>query len=422
MRISLWPALLAPVLTCAVFWSAVPSSAHAASCGAGKLGTHRTMKVSTDKFRDIQGFEKSFGLRRGEVVLTFDDGPIAGKTPRILQALKAHCAKATFFSVGRMAKAYPRLTRRIVREGHTLAHHTHAHNRMTAYGPTRRGQLIDRGIATVERIAYGSAKSTPRVPFFRYPYLARSKATDKTLRQRGLISFGANIDSRDWESVSANTVHDRVMKRLRQSGKGIILLHDIQSRTAKMLPRLLNSLKAEGYKLVHIVPGTGAPKHDIGPEVDEQIVMAAAEAEPTPEKQVAKVDRTKRTVSQSVVAIALAEHDASERERQLAGGVTVAEVPAKQTRATAPQPKSVATKSDPIVTAVLPDDKVSDRVVTTAKLSPKVQSIIANRRKATIVKSTERKKQRASKRSKSSKFARVANAKWKLRRSQWIMN
>lgn len=388
------------------------------------------MKVATDRFRDIKGFEKSFGLRRGEVVLTFDDGPIAGKTPRILDALKAHCAKATFFSVGRMAKAYPRLTRRIVREGHTLAHHTHAHNRMTAYGPKRRGQLIDRGIATVERIAYGSAKSRPRVPFFRYPYLARSKATDKTLRKRGLISFGANIDSRDWESVSANTVHNRVMRQLRKTGKGIILLHDIQSRTAKMLPRLLNSLKAEGYKLVHIVPGTGAPKRDIGPETDEPIVMAKVETKPESEKPAAKVERSKRRVSRSVVAIALAEHDANERERQLAGGLSVEEVPEKNTRATAPQPNRSKAMPDTIVTAALPDKKPSDSGVVTAKLSPKVESIIAKRReqakakrrKATIVKSTDREKKRIAKRKKVGKFARVANAKWKLRRSQWIMN
>ncbi|MEN0040032.1 MAG: polysaccharide deacetylase family protein [Pseudomonadota bacterium] len=369
------------------------------------------MKVSTETFRDIKGHEKSFGLRHKEVVLTFDDGPIAGKTTRILNALKNHCAKATFFSVGRMAKAYPRLTRRIVREGHTLAHHTHAHNRMTAYGPKRRGQLIDRGIDTVERIAYGSAKKTPRVPFFRYPYLARSKATDKTLRARGLISFGANIDARDWESVSASTVHNRVMKQLRRSGKGIVLLHDIQSRTAKMLPRLLNSLRDEGYKLVHIIPGTGAPEPDTRPVVDEPVLMAAAE---TP---AAKPASPKQSVSKSVVAIALAEHDANERKRQLAGGATITEVDPRESRATAPKAETTIAmvEPDPVVTDAIPTEEV------TVALPPKVERVLKKRRKATIVNKSEAKK-RPAKRKKVSKFARVANAKWKLRRSQWILN
>ena len=60
-------------------------------------------------------------------------------------------------------------------------------------------KAIDKGMATVEKIAYGEYDGAPRVPFFRYPYLASNAAVRKLARDRGLIAFDANIDSRDWK-------------------------------------------------------------------------------------------------------------------------------------------------------------------------------------------------------------------------------
>ena len=164
------------------------------ACGPEQLGTSRVLEVDPLKIRSVKGKEKGLGLKHKEVILTFDDGPIAGKTPRILQALKNECVKATFFYVGRMAKAYPRLVRKVVAQGHTLAHHTHSHNRLPLYSSKRASQLIDQGIKAVEKVAYGESGAKPRIPFFRYPYLARNKTTDKVLASKGLVAFGANID------------------------------------------------------------------------------------------------------------------------------------------------------------------------------------------------------------------------------------
>jgi peptidoglycan/xylan/chitin deacetylase (PgdA/CDA1 family) len=231
------------------------ASPASAACGPHVLGTSRTITLDAVRSRSVSGKESSLGLHNKEVILTFDDGPIAGKTPRILQTLKEQCVKATFFSVGKMARAYPRLARRIVRQGHTLAHHTHDHDRLPSYSLDEASRLIDRGIADVQKIVYGDPSSTPRTPFFRYPYLDSTRQTDRLLAEKGLISIGANIDSLDWKSDTAQTVHDRIMRRLRKQGRGIILMHDIQTRTAKMLPDLLESLKIEGYSVVHMVPG-----------------------------------------------------------------------------------------------------------------------------------------------------------------------
>ncbi|MGI9364854.1 MAG: polysaccharide deacetylase family protein [Rhizobiaceae bacterium] len=230
-----------------------------AACSADALGTSRTVVLDPTKLSSVSGKESSLGLRNKEVVLTFDDGPVAGNTSRVLTALGKECVKATFFTVGKMARYYPKVIRRIVREGHTLAHHTHDHNRLPNYSKGAASSLIDLGIKQNQKIAYRDDSTVARVPFFRYPYLARSAQTDKILAEKGLIAFGANIDALDWKSDTPQVVHDRIMRKVRQQGRGIILMHDIQTRTAKMLPDLLQSLKSEGYKVVHVAAKPGKP-------------------------------------------------------------------------------------------------------------------------------------------------------------------
>lgn len=244
-----------------VFMSA--SVAHAA-CKSGALGTSRTLKVDASKFRTFNGTEKALGLRDKEVILTFDDGPIGRNTANILKALEKECVKATFFFVGKMARAYPHQVRQVVRQGHTLAHHTHGHEVLPKYSTKKASRIVDRGVRGLQKIAYGDSSSTPRTPFFRYPYLASSKRTDRILARKGLVAFGANIDSLDWKIKNSNRIHDRILRQLKRKRRGIILMHDIHARTAKMLPKLLRSLKAGGYKIVHIVPKRGATQVAMG--------------------------------------------------------------------------------------------------------------------------------------------------------------
>lgn len=243
------------------------SMVHAA-CKSGALGTHRTLPVDASKFRTFNGTEKALGLRDKEVILTFDDGPIGRNTANILKALEKECVKATFFFVGKMARAYPHQVRQVVRQGHTLAHHTHGHEVLPKYSTKKASRIVDRGVKGLQKIAYGDSSHKPRTPFFRYPYLASSKRTDRLLAHKGLVAFGANIDSLDWKIKNSKRIHDNIMRQLKRKRRGIILMHDIHARTAKMLPGLLRSLKVGGYKVVHIVPKQGGTQIAMG-AVDE---------------------------------------------------------------------------------------------------------------------------------------------------------
>jgi peptidoglycan/xylan/chitin deacetylase (PgdA/CDA1 family) len=228
-----------------------PASAQTA-CGADptKLGVSRTVVVdaSAGPRFGAQYRDASF-LADGEVVLTFDDGPSRAYTRPILDALAAHCTKATFFSVGRMALADPQMVREVAARGHTVATHTWSHANLHQAGPSAAEAEIEMGISAVSH-----ALGKPVAPFFRFPYLRDTNGTLRHLAGRHVAVFSIDVDSKDYLTTSGAAVVGRVMGTLASRRKGIILLHDIHASTARALPVLLNELKARGFKVVHLQP------------------------------------------------------------------------------------------------------------------------------------------------------------------------
>lgn len=229
------------------------SSATSSSC-AGKLGVHRTIKVS-NKNTTLVGVDNHgrIGLRPKELVLTFDDGPREGSTQKILKTLADECIKATFFSLGRSARAAPHLLRRIAREGHTVGTHSQSHPLLTRRNNDGVRAEIRRGVKSIDAALKGTNYKAAN--FFRYPFLDRSKRTDAIVREMGLVAFHMNIDSWDWRKQTPSAMVALTMRRVRAEGSGIVLFHDIQAKTAAGLPEFLRTIKREGYKIVHIVPG-----------------------------------------------------------------------------------------------------------------------------------------------------------------------
>ena len=222
-----------------------PACAHKAA-----LGVSRTLVIDTAKgprYGRAQ-FDTALPLAPGEVVLTFDDGPLPHVTNKILKTLARHCAKATFFAVGKMAKDAPEVMRRMARAGHSIGTHSHTHPRDLRhhYVPYSRYQ-IERGFIEV-----AASAGQPIAAFFRFPGLHDSPGLNDYLAKRGIANFSVDIIPGDSDGYGAATLIRRTMRQLRRRGKGIILLHDIQPATAAALPGLLRALKRGGYKLVHI--------------------------------------------------------------------------------------------------------------------------------------------------------------------------
>lgn len=233
------------------FAALTATGALAATCpgNAKGLGVSRTVEIDTTGAPGF-GFEhyKAYDfLEKGEVVLTFDDGPLPTHTRTILKALATHCAKATFFPVGKLAVGYPDVLREVINAGHTVGGHTFNHIDLSKAKDDKAVEEIERGFSAVKLGA-----NLPTAPFFRHPFLRHSKTTLEHLATRNIAIFSTDIDSFDFKIQKPDSIVDTVMKKLEKHGKGIILMHDIQPSTAKALPMLLDALKEKGYQLVHL--------------------------------------------------------------------------------------------------------------------------------------------------------------------------
>jgi len=246
-------AVLAPVAALVL----LPSLAGAAPCAGNPeaLGTDRVLEVDTAAIPRVGliQFRQTLSLAPKEVVLTFDDGPWPTSTPRVLDALKRECVRATFFLLGRNATSFAALVRRESAEGHTVAHHTYAHPLLNRMRMAAAEAEIDRGIAAVQTALTGHSSGVPTTPFFRFPGFASSPALLDRLAARRITVFGADLWASDWNRMQGDQELRLVLRRLEARGRGIILFHDTKMQTAAMLPAFLRELKRRGYRIVHVV-------------------------------------------------------------------------------------------------------------------------------------------------------------------------
>lgn len=175
---------------------------------------------------------------RAEVAITIDDGPDPEVTPAVLDQLDAAAARATFFCIGERAQAHPALLREIVRRGHAVANHSHAHrHHFSLFGPRALERDIGRGQAVL-------ADLCGRAPMaFRAPAGLRNPFLDPVLHRLGLhlVSW----TRRGFDTRQADPA--RVLQRLCAGlGAGdILLLHDGHAaRSAGGRPVLLDVLPA----------------------------------------------------------------------------------------------------------------------------------------------------------------------------------
>jgi peptidoglycan-N-acetylglucosamine deacetylase len=214
------------------------------------LGTSRVLTISPSEFRGIGSmqYRQALPLNDHEVVITFDDGPLPPYSNIILDTLASQCVKATYFLIGRMAREYPSIVRRIYNAGHTIGTHTENHPLALQRLPLRRiGSEVESGIASVDA-ALGNPKALS--PFFRIPGLARTNAIDNYLASKALVTWSADVVADDWfRHITAKTIVQRAIQRLEAKGRGILLLHDIHPATALALPTLLKELKARGFRV-----------------------------------------------------------------------------------------------------------------------------------------------------------------------------
>lgn len=199
----------------------------------------------------------------GKVVyLTFDDGPVRGEryadvlrnttcTTGVLDVLRKHGARATFFIIGKNISGNEDIVRQALADGHKIGIHSWGHeNLFPLYSASRMTEDIRRCKTALE------ALSGTDVRLFRPPFGVVNPTIARSVKRLGLQTVGWSIrsfdtmhcDRPDWES----RVADRIMRRLHPGA--VILLHDRLTAAPSLLSTLLDRLSAAGYRFDRLLP------------------------------------------------------------------------------------------------------------------------------------------------------------------------
>ncbi len=180
------------------------------------------------------------------IYITFDDGPTLN-TPAILDTLKKHKAKATFFLLDERIGLYSDFVKRIYTEGHSIGLHGVSHNVNKIYStPSSPLEEMNKENETLYK-ALGFKTSLIRTPYGSYPYMSYDQY--KVLISSNYKIWDWTVDPRDsvGSVPSLEGMIQRIEKDLRGNQTPIVLLHDRKS-TANNLDALLSYLSEKGYK------------------------------------------------------------------------------------------------------------------------------------------------------------------------------
>ena len=184
--------------------------------------------------------------RDNVVALTFDDGPCLETTPPILDALRAHHARATFFVLGESVQQHPELLRRIVAEGHTVGLHGFRHQALTLASWSR----VRREIHLAADAVRAACPDAPPVLWFRPPHGFKNLALPRQARACGCRLVTWTLNPRDYRPQSPEQLTAATLAGLRPGA--IVLLHDGPGHalTAESLPAILRGIAHRGFQCV----------------------------------------------------------------------------------------------------------------------------------------------------------------------------
>lgn len=179
-----------------------------------------------------------------EIYITFDAGFENGNTERILDALKKHGVKATFFLVGNYFETQPELVKRMAEEGHTIGNHTYSHPDMSKVSDIQSFQTELQKNEALYRDILGS--EMPKL--YRPPQGKFCEENLKMAQQLGYSTVFWSLAYVDWYTDDQPTPEQAFSKLLPRIHPGaVVLLHSTSSTNAEILDELLTKWEETGY-------------------------------------------------------------------------------------------------------------------------------------------------------------------------------
>jgi len=181
------------------------------------------------------------------VYLTFDDGPDPVNTPKVLEVLKQHGAKATFFMIGKKLPGQENLVLRVLADGHQIGNHTATHDgSFPLLGEKKMLVNISSCASMLESI------TGTKVYLFRPPFGVTNPTIGRCVRKLGYSVVGWNIRTFDTRRPEPEYVIARIKKRLVPGS--VILLHDRLPESPVILESVLTFLEEQGYEFDRPLP------------------------------------------------------------------------------------------------------------------------------------------------------------------------
>lgn len=179
------------------------------------------------------------------IALTFDDGPSATLTPKLLDLLAAHQMKATFFVVGQNAADNPAILKRALREGHEIANHSWSHPNLGKMSD----DAVRRELQKTDDAIFAAIGKRPT--FLRPPYGSITPRQKRWINEEfGYRIIIWDVDPLDWKRPGPSVVCSRILKETRPGS--IVLAHDIHPATLEAMPATFDQLSAKGFKSVTV--------------------------------------------------------------------------------------------------------------------------------------------------------------------------
>lgn len=179
------------------------------------------------------------------IAITFDDGPMPGRTDAILEILKSYNAPAAFFCIGNRVADNPEIMQRIHAAGHLIGNHSYWHK---ATFDLQTAGRIAKELADTDAAIVQATGMKPN--FFRPPYGVTNPMVARAVKRGGYKTVGWSVRSFDTVIKDSTVLFNRITRSLK--GGDVILLHDYSDTTMAVLPGLLDHIKKLGLKIVRV--------------------------------------------------------------------------------------------------------------------------------------------------------------------------
>jgi peptidoglycan/xylan/chitin deacetylase (PgdA/CDA1 family) len=205
------------------------------------IQAYGSIVLSAQFFIDV----KSSGIESNQIALTFDDGPVPGKTEVILEILDRYKVQASFFCIGNQVKQHPEILSKIHAKGHVIGNHSYWHGKLF---DLQTPSAIAKELADTNQIIFETLGVKPE--FFRPPYGVTNPMVASAIRQGGYKTIGWSVRSLDTVIKDSEKLFSKVSAKLK--GGDIVLFHDFSDTTIEILPRFIEHIQKSGLRIVSI--------------------------------------------------------------------------------------------------------------------------------------------------------------------------